>query len=253
MEKSQQTGAQQIAQHGDKGHTGAKSVQTVGEVDSVDKENDAKEGDGIIGKAQIQRTAAGQADDRREQAQLMQAEQKAEGDGKLQYQLLPGQQAQIAMHDHLDEVIQEADEARPEGQKQHQQHRLHLMQADSPLLCTGDAGEIDQPQRTEDAQNKAQSSHGGGALLFVVPGGAVLTDGLPEVQAAQRRDQQPSRRRSDDKTGQRGLQKNPREGGRHRFIPPKSHFRVKFLQHVLQPHGMAGLGQQRVAGMYVLL
>ena len=127
------------------------------------------------------------------------------------------------------------------------------MQADSLLLRTGNTGEIDQPQRTEDAQNKAQSSHGGGALLFVVPGGAVLTDGLPEVQAAQRRNQQPSRRRSDDKTGQRGLQKNPREGGRHRFIPPKSHFRVKFLQHVLQPHGMAGLGQQRVAGMYVLL
>lgn len=56
----------------------------------------------------------------------MQAEHEPEGQRDLQNHLLRLGQAEVAMLDDLNEVIQKADEARAEREKQHQHTGLQL-------------------------------------------------------------------------------------------------------------------------------
>ena len=98
------------------------------------------------------------------------------------------------MPDDLNEVIQKADEARAEREKQHQhtglqlRHTKHLRQ----LRAVHDP---DDAQRGQNAQNKAEAAHGGGAVFLAVPCGALLVDGLAKVQPVQRRDHEFARHR----------------------------------------------------------
>ena len=95
------------------------------------------------------------------------------------------------MLDDLDEIIEEADQAVAEGQKQHQHAGSHLLGAQHLRRRA-----VEQPVHDADgeqnAKDKPKAAHGGGAVFLVVPGRAFLADGLAKVQAVQSRDQQPA-------------------------------------------------------------
>ena len=107
----------------------------------------------------------------------------------------------------------------------------------------------------------------GGTILFVMPGGAFLPDGLPKMQPVQGRDQQPAGHGGDHKAPQGSRRQQIGDSLLHAVIPPKhSSFRrgcagkrsrlrqscVIILQQLLQLHRMAGLGQKCIAGLYKL-
>ena len=198
MDKAQQAARQQIADHRHKGHASAKAIQTIGQVDGVHQKDDAEKRDRIVEQAHIHKPEDRQLHLGRKQAQTVKAKHKPEGQRDLQDHLLCLGQAEVAVPDDLDKVIQKADQPRAERQKQHQQHRLHLGQAQ----CVGQFGAEHGPgkaQRSQNAQNKAETAHGGGAVFLVVPGGALLPDGLPKVQTVQHRDHKFARHRRDGK------------------------------------------------------
>ena len=81
---------------------------------------------------------------------------------------------------HLHEVIEKADGAEHQGERQHEQG------------AEGPGGNVLSPHgehRRSNAHNKGQAAHGGGVLLGVVPGRAVLLHALPGLQAAQQGNQ----------------------------------------------------------------
>ena len=198
MYKAQQTAGQQIADHRHEGHAGAQAVQTVGQVDSVDKEDDAEERDGIVEQAHVHQPKNRELDLRGQQPEAVQAEHEPEGQRDLQNHLLRLGQAEVAMPDDLNEVIQKADEARAEREKQHQHTGLQLRHT-KHLRQLGAVHDPDDAQRGQNAQNKAEAAHGGGAVFLAVPCGALLADGLAKVQPVQRRDHEFARHRRDGK------------------------------------------------------
>ena len=175
----------------------------------------------------------------------------------MQNHLLRLGQAQVAVLEHLDKVIQEADQPGAEGQKQYEQPGLHLGQAQN-LRQLGVEHSPHNAQGCQDAQDKAETAHGGGAVFLVVPGGAFLPDGLAEVQPVQHRDQNFTGYRRDDKAAD-GRRRQQRRNLLHAVIPPNSggsfplrQFLVEILQQLLQAHGVAGLCQHRVTGAHEL-
>ena len=129
MYKAQQAARQKIPQHRDKGHAGAKAVKAVGQVDGIDQKDNAEKRDGIVRQPQIDHARDREHDAGGQQPQAVQADHKADRNGDLENNLLPGSQAQIAVLDDLDEVIQEADQAIAECEKQHQHACGHLLLA----------------------------------------------------------------------------------------------------------------------------
>lgn len=107
--------------------------------------------------------------------------QQRSGHQQLADDLLPGPQTQITLFYHLDEIVQKADQAKAEGGEDGQIQAPGIRAAHQLGAAVQQAGE-GQADREYGAQNEAQTAHGGGTLLFVVPGGANLLDGLPEVQ-----------------------------------------------------------------------
>ena len=142
---------------------------------------------GIVDKTHIHQTENRQLHLGGEQAQAVEAEHKAKGQGNLQDHLLGFGKAEVAVLDDLDKVIKEADQPRAKRQKQHHHASLHLGQAQNFRQLVVEHPPH-QAQRDQDAEDEAQAAHGGGAVFLVVPGGAFLADGLAEVQPMQRRD-----------------------------------------------------------------
>ena len=95
------------------------------------------------------------------------------------------------MPDDLNEVIQKADEARAEREKQHQhtglqlRHTKHLRQ----LRAVHDP---DDAQRGQNAQNKAEAAHGGGALLLHLTLQAEIAHNLAHLHHLQTVDDVPT-------------------------------------------------------------
>ena len=191
MYKAQQAARQKIPQHRDKGHAGAKAVKAVGQVDGIDQKDNAEKRDGIIRQPQIDHARNREHNAGGQQPQAVQADHKADRNSDLENDLLPGGQAQIAVLDDLDEVIQEADQAIAECEKQHQHACGHLLLAQH-FGRRGMEQPIHHAKREQNAKDKTQAAHGGGAVFLVVPGRAFLADGLAKVQAVQSRDQQPA-------------------------------------------------------------
>ena len=195
----------------------------------------------------------------------MQADQEPNGDGHLQDDFLRGGQAQVAVFDDLDEVVQKADHPGAERQKQHHHAGSQLLRAQD-LRRTAVEDHPHQPQRDQDAKDKAQAAHGGGAVFLVVPGGAFLADRLAKMQAVQSRDQQPAGHSGHGKAADRRGGQQSGDSLLHAVIPP-NHVRhdcanalsrlwqpgVVGLQQIFKLHGMAGFRQQRVTGLYKLL
>ena len=92
------------------------------------------------------------------------------------------------MLEHLDEIIQKANQAGAESQEQHQQPRLQLGQAQHLRQAGVEYGPHN-AKGGHNAQNKAEAAHRGGAVFLVMPGGALLADGLAKVQTVQHRDE----------------------------------------------------------------
>ena len=184
MIKAEHAGSQQVAQHGNKGHTGAQAVQTIRQVDGIDQKDDAEERNGVIHPAQIYRTDKGQHNDGGQQALHVQPHQEAAGNNELHDKLLPGKQAQVAVLDDLDIVIQKTDKAGTKRQEQRQQGGAHLHNAQKVLCIAVEPG-IYQAAGHQNAKDEAQAAHGGCALFFVMPGRAGFPDGLAEVQLVQ--------------------------------------------------------------------
>ena len=99
---------------------------------------------------------------------------------------LVGRLPVIAVLDDLDEVIEEADQAVAEGQKQHQHAGSHLLGA-KHLRRRAVEQPVHDADGEQDAKDKPKAAHGGGARLGIVPGGAVLPDLLSGLQLPQLR------------------------------------------------------------------
>ena len=139
--------------------------------------------------------------------------------GKLIRDSEPGKQAQVAVAHDLDEIIQKADKAGAERQKQHQQPGLHLLRQDQ-FGRQAQQPRVHEPDRHKHAQDKAEAAHGGRALLFVVPGGSILADGLAKVQAVQRRDQEKAGGGGYAEPGHSRRNQHPGYSHPHAVIPP---------------------------------
>ena len=203
MDKAQQATRQQVADHRHKGHAGAKSVQTVGQVDGIDQKDNTEKRDGIVQNAQVHRTRHGKHDRGGHQPQGAQPQHEHTCDDDLHNDFLHGRKAQVAMLDDLDKVVKKADQSAAQRQEQHQQNSVQVACAEHTGLLAGKA----QPCRADCDQNtedKAQPAHGGGAVFLAVPGGAFLSDGLPEVQLVQGGYQKVAGNGGDEKAEQGG-------------------------------------------------
>ena len=77
---------------------------------------------------------------------------------------------------HLDEIVNESDDAEHQSEEQDEQ---------APPPASGQVAPADGKHRDGNANDKNQPAHGGGALLGHVPGGTVLPDGLAGFQPPQ--------------------------------------------------------------------
>ena len=111
---------------------------------------------------------------------------------ELRKKLLGGGQAEVALFDHLDKVVHEADE---HAQKRYQ----HQRQGKIPSAVPGIKGHDEQRDHARD-RREHQPAHRGRALLGAVTLGAQLIDGLSKLELAQHR-QDP---RSDQQHGHLG-------------------------------------------------
>ena len=262
MDKAQQAARQQVADHRHKGHAGAKTVQPVGQVDGIDQKDNAEKRDGIVQNAQVHRTCHRQQYGGGHQPQSTQPQHKHAGDNDLHNDFLRRGKPQIAVLDDLDKVIQKADQPAAQRQEQHQQNGVQMRCAEHTGFLAGKA----QPCRADchqNAEDKAQPAHGGGAVFLAVPGGTFLPDGLPEMQLVQRGDQKVAGNGGDGKAEQSGGRQHQGNclfhGGFLQIhkararLPGSGLFLgiviiIEALQKCFQPHGVAGLCQQRIAG-----
>lgn len=96
----------------------------------------------------------------------MQPHQEAAGNNELHDKLLPGKQAQVAVLDDLDIVIQKTDKAGTKRQEQRQQGGAHLHNAQKVLCIAVEPG-IHQAAGHQNAKDEAQAAHGGCALFLL--------------------------------------------------------------------------------------
>ena len=105
----------------------------------------------------------------------------------MQHQLLPLCQTQIAFLHHADIIVHKADGTEGQGHAQPGEE-LHLHEQRfrySHRVEHRYAGAY----RHGNADDEHQAAHGRGSLLSLVPAGADLPNGLPEVEPMQKRDQ----------------------------------------------------------------
>ena len=89
------------------------------------------------------------------------------GQNKLQQKFLLGSEAQIALHDNLDIVVQKADESMTQGQHQR----------DEDMGCKAS------PKQGQDQGSQHhQAAHGGSAAFFHVAGRSTFANGLTKFQ-----------------------------------------------------------------------
>ena len=179
------------------GDAGGESVHPVGDVDGVHRPHHDEGGEDHIDRP-------GQLDGHLEEGQIEVGGQVAEvpqqggkgnGGGQLEQKLGPGGEAGILPLFHLLVVVQIPDDPKDQGEEEDK---------DGPVVPRQQVRGADEHQGGQDAENEHQASHGGGALLGHVPGGAVLLNGLPGLHPAQDGDEQPPGQGREDKGNEGG-------------------------------------------------
>ena len=128
-------------------------------------------------------------------ALLVQDIQEDGGNGHLQAGLLDGGQAQVTLILDLEEIVQEAHQAEAKGQQQDIQ---------GGKIAAAHTAKAEGHHTPRSGSHEHQAAHGGGAGLGIVPGGAVLPDGLTGLQGPQGRDQEPAQHQSQHEGGHDG-------------------------------------------------
>ena len=162
---------------------------------------------------------------------------KIAADDRLPGELGAAAQPQAAPHEQLDEVVDEADQAKARHQEQHQHARGGHRVAGEQV--PGDVAD----QRRDDDDDAA---HGGRAALAQVRLRAVGPDLLAELALAQHGDRRPGAEQRDDhrdRAGQQdGLHRHPPRAGRPRLATGRL---SAMLSLVRRPRGAAGCAARR--------
>ena len=134
---------------------------------------------------------------RRQITEVAQQGGKGNGRRQLKQELGAGGQAGVLMLFDLFIVIQIVDDT---------EHQREAKDKNGAEVPPGNIRPADEDNGDQDAQNKHEPAHGGGALFGHMPGGAVLLDGLSRLHPAQDGDQELSGNGRDRKRHQRSNQ-----------------------------------------------
>ena len=166
--------------------TGRKAVDTVGQVDRVDAAHDDEHREDQIDEPRNVERHVPERDVEvaRQVAVVAQERQIRARRRQLEHQLLQRREAEVALELHLDKIVDEADQAEHEREGQHIEMR--------PV-----ADQHTAPARGHDAEDRRRdehdAAHRGRPGLGVMPARADLPDGLPGLEGAERRNEQPAK------------------------------------------------------------
>ena len=174
------------------------AVHTVGEVHGVDRADDDEGRKDHIQRLGDRHRLVPERDVQaveRDIAEAAHEENERHGRRQLQQHFFAGRQAEILLFLELFIVVQKADRAEHERERQTKQ---------VAIFALGHALKADRQAHDRDRGNKHQPAHGGRALLGHVPRGAVFLDALARLDAFEIRDQEKSddgrhRKRDDER------------------------------------------------------
>lgn len=178
-------------QAGNQADAAAQPVDSVGEVDGVERGHHHKHGKRDKPDAEIHQADEGDIHCRA--PRHINGNRIACAHQQLREELLDTGQTQIALFDHLDVIVEKPDAAAA----QRQQHTRH--QFSFGCIAPGIGEQLDRQKKLADqngrhqsggrSQHENQPAHRRGALLALMPGRTIVPDGLAELQAMEHRDE----------------------------------------------------------------
>ena len=190
-------------------YSGAKSVQTVREVDGIDRSVNGARSEEIIENKTRHGVKADSSDKRNNHrgASRNRKRSKIAGDNqKLRNRFLNFGQSEVTLFDDLDVVVGKADHCRADGKKK-TRNKLYDFNASDVFVLGKDrnrkrlAQKCGNDNRNGDSDNKHQSAHGRRTLLFCVPARSDICKYiLTELQLMKLRNQNTSENRRKHKS-----------------------------------------------------